>query len=181
MTQQAAIEFEGKNYLWNGKNWYETGTYLVPPLRILHKLNQQMTHILMQEDASISDVKTLLNRAYFARKASQLKRAENLIRKALKLKPGHPIGLAMLCATIRKQNKQEQALEETKAFKNAGFPSLLTARAAVLCDLERWEVAKKEVGRALAIIGNGNKIEAFNVVSRIKAERPDLYNKAGRH
>jgi hypothetical protein len=44
--------------------------------------------------------------------------------------------------------------------------------AAALCDLQRWEEAKKEIGRALAI---GESEEAFSVVRRIKAARPDLY------
>jgi hypothetical protein len=38
--------------------------------------------------------------------------------------------------------------------------------------MKRWEEAKKPIGRALAI---GEGAEAFSVMRRIKANRPDLY------
>jgi len=61
----------------------------------------------------------------------------------------------------------------TEGLKHLSSPVLLTTRAAALCDLERWEEAKRAVGAALAM-GKGDP-EAFNVVSRIKSNRLDLY------
>ena len=63
----------------------------------------------------------------------------------------------------------------TEGLKHLSSPALLTTRAAAaaLCDLERWDEAKRAVSAALAM----GKVdpEAFNVVSRIKSARPDLY------
>ena len=64
----------------------------------------------------------------------------------------------------------------TAPFMPSDNPALLTTRAAALCDLRRWEEAKTTIGRALAILrGESHKAEAFAVVRRIKANRPDLY------
>ena len=49
---------------------------------------------------------------------------------------------------------------------------LLTTRAAAYCDLKLWEQAKKIIGKALAI---EESEEAFMVVKRIKAARPEIY------
>ncbi|MCB0226529.1 MAG: hypothetical protein KDI02_22745, partial [Anaerolineae bacterium] len=61
-----------------------------------------------------------------------------------------------------------------EAFRDTNYSPLLTSRAAALCDLKRWEEAKKTIGRCLVISKNET---AFSVVNRIKAERPDLYEK----
>ena len=58
------------------------------------------------------------------------------------------------------------------ALQSLPYPVLLTSRAAALCDLGIWEEAKKTVGRSLAI---SKSAEAYNVVNRIKAAKPDLY------
>jgi len=58
-------------------------------------------------------------------------------------------------------------------FRDANDHVLLTTRAAALCDLGRWEEAKRTVGRSLAIESSD---EAFSVARRIKAARPDLYD-----
>ena len=50
-------------------------------------------------------------------------------------------------------------------------PSHHSRRA--LCDLGRWEEAKRTVGHSLRIQESD---EAFSVVRRIKAARPDLYD-----
>lgn len=173
MVQDIHIDLDGKSYTWTGAEWYETDTFLTPPLTIVRTLNARLTQRLARQDATISDLDVLLERASTARDALQHERAEKLVRRALRLSPGNPGALAILCSVLRARGLPQQALDETEAFRAMSYPPLLTSRAAALCDLGRWEEAKREVGRALAI-AEGSE-EAFSVARRIKAARPDLY------
>jgi hypothetical protein len=75
---------------------------------------------------------------------------------------------------LRHLGASDRAVQETEPLRAGNYPPLLVSRAAALCDLERWEEAKAIVGRALAA---GDSPEAFEVVHRIKANRPELYEK----
>ena len=81
--------------------------------------------------------------------------------------------MAVLCSVLRKQGAPEKALHETEASPHLPYSPLLTSRAAAMCDLGMWEAAKREVVRVLAMPGDHDG--AFEVVHRIKASRPDLY------
>ena len=138
----------------------------------MRQLNRLLEQELRSEDTAISDTAVLIERARAARDALQHNRAEALMRRALRLSPGNRAALAVLCSILRARRRPQQALDETEEFQWTAYPPLLTSRAAALCDLNRWEEAKQEIGRALA---SGGSEEAFNVVHRIKAKRPDLY------
>jgi len=166
------IELDGKRYVWTGGGWYEAETFLKPPQVVVRRLNELVTKELEQEDADISDVFILLARARTAREAQQYHRAERLARQCLRLDPHNQAALAVLCAVLRARGQPQRALDETEAYSGTTHPPLLTSRAAALCDLNRWEEAKTTIGRALAI---GESEEAFNVMHRVKANRPDLY------
>jgi ribonuclease HI len=170
--QDVSIELDGRNYVWTGSNWYEAETFLEPPKVVVWHLNRLLAKELEQEDANISDVYILLERASKAREALQHHRAEKLARQCLKLAPGSQAALAVLCAALRAKGQPQEALEETNEYGGTTNMPLLTSRAAALCDLRRWEEAKRTIGRALAI---GKSEKAFDVVRRIKAARPDLY------
>jgi predicted Zn-dependent protease len=172
MTQNTRISYEGKDYIWTGTDWCDAETFLTPPLVIVRKLNRLLEQELRSEDTAISDTSILIRRASAARDALQYDRAEALTRRALELSPGNCAALAVLCSVLRAQGRPQQALDETEVFRQEPHPPLLTSRAAAFCDLKRWKEAKQEIGRALAI---EKSEEAFNVVHRIKAERPDLY------
>jgi hypothetical protein len=83
--------------------------------------------------------------------------------------------MAILCSAFRAQNAPERALEETEAHRQVSYPPLLTSRAGAMCDLGMWEEAKREIARVLAQPVDHS--DAFLVVHRIKAARPDLYDK----
>ena len=166
------VELEGKSYMWNGSAWYETTTNLSPPTGIIAKLNGRASDALEKADENITDIRLLIKRAVDARDWSQYHRSEKLARRILKLEPSNKPALAILCATLRARGYTQKALDETDAYKSLPHPALLTSRAAALCDLHRWEEAKKTVGRSLAISPSE---EAYMVVQRIKAARPDLY------
>lgn len=174
MKEKAIVELDGKGYIWTGRDWYESETFLRPAGFVISRLNLLLARQLVEEDLSTTDVEILLTNARAARDTSQHKRAERVARRVLELSPGHRGALAILCSTLRAAGRPRQALKETHAFRGIEYPPLLTSRAAAYCDLKQWEAAKREVGRALAMKTPASD-EAFSVVRRIKAARPDLY------
>jgi len=165
-SSNVAIELDGKRYVWTGDSWYETEEFLKPPQVIVRRLNRLLTRKLEQEDADISDVSILLERAGKARTAQQYHRAESLARQCLKLDHGSQAALAVLCAVLRARRQPQRALDETDAYSGTTHVPLLTSRAAALCDLKRWDEARGTISRALAM---GESEEAFGVMQRIKA------------
>ena len=171
-TDTVTVELEGKSYIWNGSAWHKATNFLSPPGMIIPKLNNLLSDVLEEEDRSIADIHLLIKRAVNARNWRQYSRSEKLARRIIELEPSNQPALAILCATLRARGYPQKALDETDDYKNVQNPPLLTSRAAALCDLGRWEEAKKTVGRSLAI---RESEEAYSVVNRIKATRPDLY------
>lgn len=167
-----AVDLEGRSYTWNGRSWFDSRTYQAPPAVLASKLNEHLASHLASEDAEITDFDGLLEIAKIARGASQYKRAEAAVRRAIKLKPSSEGAFAVLCAVLRDLGASDRAVRETEHLSSSSYPPLLVSRAAAFCDLARWEDAKSTLGRALAI---GGSPEAFEVVHRIKANRPDLY------
>jgi len=166
-SSKVDIELDGKRYVWTGDSWYETEGFLKPPQVIVRRLNRLLTRKLEQEDTDISDVSILLQRAGKARTAEQYHRAESLARQCLKLDPGSEAALAVLCAVLRARGQPQRALNETDAYSGTTHAPLLTSRAAALCDLKRWDEARRTISRALAM---GESEEASSVMHRIRAE-----------
>ncbi len=173
MKNKRTIELDGETYTWDGRGWVDS-SFLRPPSSILSKLNALIEDGLKEEDATISDKHELLVRARTACAARQYDRAEQIVRRVLNVDPSNLSVLSVLSAILREKRLPDKAIEETDPFKNSNHAAVLTSRAAAFCDLERWEDAKKQIGRVLAIKSSE---EAFNVVKRIKKNRPDLYEK----
>jgi predicted Zn-dependent protease len=144
-----------------------------PPKAIVSKLNALLKDQLSRDDDAVADPSLLLERAKQARDNQQFDRAIQLLQRVLKLRPGYAGALAVLCSVLRKQGRPEKALHETEAARHLPYSPLLTSRAAAMCDLGMWEATKQEIARVLAM--PGDRGEAFEVVHRIKAARPDLY------
>ncbi|MCB8943979.1 MAG: hypothetical protein H6658_09510 [Ardenticatenaceae bacterium] len=171
-TSLTKVAYEGQTYTWTGQHWMDE-QYLKPPEVVLRHLNQRLNPLLAEEDNKITDISELITRSQNARNTQQYDRAERLARRILTLEPNSHVGAAILCAVLRLRSHPAQAIQETNHFLPTGNAALLTSRAAALCDLGRWEEAQRSVGQALAI---QTSEEAFMVVKRIKAERPDLYS-----
>lgn len=167
------VEYEGRSYLWNVKRWFDRKTYSVPPAKTIAFLDQQLQSVLAGEDESITNPQLLLKRAMRARDAGQLTRAEKLVKKVLERAPDLIGAVAVYTSVLRLRHRPQEALEVSHRYRDESYPPLLVSRAAALCDLARWEEAKKELARALAIGATG---EAFAVSRRIKAARPELYS-----
>ena len=172
MNETFTVELDGQSYVWNGRSWFASRTYQAPPGALASRLNEALASVLASEDAKVTDFDGLLRIAQIARKASQYKRAEEAARRAIELQPSSEPAFAVLCSVLRHLGASERAVQETEHLRSPRYPPLLVSRAAALCDLERWEEAKATIGRALAI---GDSPETFEVVHRIKANRPDLY------
>ena len=165
------IVLDGATYIWTGSSWFDN-SYIKPPIVVIQRLNALLEAQLANDDLNTTDIYELTHRAKVAREAKQYSRAEALARRVLQLHPESHGAAAVLCASLRARGLATQALEETDRFKQTETAPVLTARAAALCDVYRWEEAKRTLGRALAI-GGGE--EALHVVQRIKRARPDLY------
>lgn len=174
MTETIRVELEGRTYQWNGQRWFDIATQTSPPRTLAQKLDQRVAGTLDRQEARISDPQELMTRAKAARDAGQTARAEKLVRRVLKLRPGHKGALAIYTSLLRRRGAPEKALEVSEPYRKTDYPPLLVSRAAALCDLERWQEAKRVVGRALALT-QGSDTAALGVASRIKAAKPDLY------
>lgn len=172
MASKVRIEHDGHTYEWTGKTWHDVATHMAPPRVVLQVLNQKSETALAEEDQAVTKLQKLLDRAKAARDAEQFQRAEKLLRRVLAIRPGHPGALAIYTSLLRRRGAPEEALKVSDPYRHLRYQPLLVSRAAALCDLERWEEAKKENGRALAL---GPDAAAFTIVNRIKANRPDLY------
>lgn len=177
LTETFNVELEGHTYTWNGRSWFASRTYQAPPAAVVAKLNELLASALASEDAKVSDFEGLLQIAKTARNASQFRRAEAAARRAIELEPSSEPAFAILCSLLRHLGASERAVEETEQLRSTRYPPLLVSRAAALCDVGRWEEAKSTVGRALAM---SDSPQAFEVVHRIKANRPDLYESRNR-
>ena len=48
------VTFEQKKYTWDGRRWYSTEDYMLPPYGMIHKLNQ----LLPKKVEKVEKVKT---------------------------------------------------------------------------------------------------------------------------
>lgn len=175
MSKIYKIKYEGRIFQFNGKQWFDVKTYAKPPLKVVQALNERVSLALEADDDEIRSFQELLETAKSARDAGQSSRAQKLVRRALDIKPEHEGALAIYCSLLRRRGAAEKALKVSEPVRFTTNSPLLVTRAAALCDLGRWDEAKKTVGQALAI--GGSEAAAFKVVNRIKAHRPDLYEK----
>jgi len=172
MASKVRIEHDGHTYEWNGTSWHDVATHMAPPRVVLQVLNQKSAPALAENDRAEVKPQRLLELAKAARDADQFQRAEKLLRRVLAIRPGHAGALAVYTSLLRRRGAPEEALKVSDPYRHLNYQPLLVSRAGALCDLDRWEEAKKENGRALAL---GPDDAAFAVVKRIKANRPDLY------
>jgi hypothetical protein len=180
MSNPITVTFEGNEYLWDGKKWFDRSTFLVPPTAIVSKLHVLSTNQLSAQDETISDIDELLRRAKHAQKHGQIKRALKLARLIHAQRPKHVEAVAVLCGVLRTVNQPEKALLLADRFRYSNYSPILTSRASALCDLERWEEGLKQIRQVIAIEmksgkGSGSP-QALSVYSRIKDNAPDLFD-----
>lgn len=167
MEELNEIALDGTTYVWDGKRWYQTRTFLTPPTATVYKLHFLLMQALQEEDHNVSDLNDLLSRARQAEDALQHERAGGIARRVLKAEPRHPAAAEVLCSALRGMNQPSQALKETQALKDIDYVPLLVSRAAAFCDLEKWPEAMNEVTRARE--AGGGELVAL-VAKRIKGK-----------
>jgi len=176
LQPEITVEYQGKNYLWNGKCWYGSD-YIRPSKVITAKLNLLAKNHFSSHDASISDFDKLLEVARGLREGGHYSRALNLAKRALKTKPNNDFAATIVCSILRSMNRSEEALKLANTLIQSGSTCLplLTSRAAALCDLGRWSEALRLIRQVLAKSGRKNNGEALLVWSRIKSFAPHLF------
>lgn len=165
---------DGKKYSFNGVGWHDAITFMKPPVAVISRLEESIKDELQKEDDERVNYEDCMQIGQKAKFNGDLQRAYRLFQQARKLKPESVSVVAAISSVLRDMKKPLEALEVTEPYKNGNHSAIHTTRAGALCDLDRWEEAKKEVGRSLAI---EQSPEAFLVVKRIKVARPELYAK----
>lgn len=172
--QELVIEYNGQKYRWTGKKWRDAAN-MEPPLMVVNELNKILND-MDNIDLDSMSADELLEKARVYRDNNNLQKAKKLaelgIEKADEEKRGP--ALAIYCSILRRIGKPNLLLLATQKYVNtvqSGY--LYTTRAAAYCDLEEWELAKKEILKALSI---KKSKEAFTVLGRIKANKPDLFD-----
>lgn len=180
MSKTIAVTFEGNEYLWDGKKWFDRNTFLEPPKAIVPKLDVLSANQLSAQDETITDIDELLRRANEAQKRGQIKRALKLARLIHAQRPKHVEAVAMLCGILRTVNQPEKALLLADRFRHVNYAPILTSRASALCDLERWEEGLKQIRQVIAAETrskkSGGSPQALSVYNRIKDNAPDLFD-----
>jgi len=178
MPDSITVTFDGNQYIWNGKKWFDKNTFLEPPKAIVSKLDALSANQIAADDDAVTDLDELMKRAKQAQEHGQIQRALKLIRQVHEKSPNNVGAVAMLCSILRTANQPEEALSFADKFRNTNNSPLLTSRAAVLCDLNRWEEGLKQIKQVLAIgmRRGGSNSEALAVYSRIKKNAPELFD-----
>lgn len=171
MKKPLQLSYGRKRFQWSGDGWVDLSTYRMPGSSVQFELNRLADSVRERSDSRQTELQVLIDGAQAARDAGRLRRAESLAVAALRLRAGHEGALAVLCSVYRQMGRPDSALALAEAVQTNHRP-LLTTHAAALCDLERWVEAKSVVLRVFRIGGTG---EAFVVMHRIKAARPDLF------
>ena len=169
------VPYESQDYIYDGRRWFNAKTHIEPPITVVRALELRIREQRGSDDAAIRDFQPLLDAAQAARNNEELSRAEDFVRRALKLIPGSLPGshgaLTILCAVLRARKRPEQAVAEIEPFLVPWYEPLLTTYAAALCDLERWEDAK----RVLEMWQGPQRMEMQMVIQKIRRNRQDLY------
>ncbi len=179
MSTPITVTFDGNEYAWNGKKWFDRKTFLEPPTAIASKLHTLSASRISALDDTITDVDELLRRAGQAQEHGQIQRALKLARLIHAQRPKHIEAVAMVCSILRTVKQPEKALSLADKFRCSKYSPILTSRASALCDLNRWEEGLKQIREVIAIDMKSKKSSgnpaALSVYSRIKDNAPDLF------
>lgn len=182
MPGTITISFEGSQFIWNGKRWFDRKTYLEPPTAVSSKLNTLLASgkVTVRDKAIADNMDELLRKAKRAQYQGQIPKALQLARHVHDQRPQHIGTAVILCSVLRTANKSKEAVALANHFSSSNYSPILTARAAALCDLNRWDDALKQIRQVFAIRLKSKKSsrhdEASAVYSRIKQNASYLFD-----
>ena len=179
MPRSITITYDGNQYIWNGKRWFDKKTFLEPPTMISSKLNTIVANQRITKDKAVAaNMDELLRKAKKAQYQGQIPKALQLARQVHNRRPQHIGTAAILCSVLRTANKSKEAVALANNFSSSNYSPIMTARAAALCDLNRWDDALKQIQQVFAIRMKSRKSnesdEALAVYSRIKQNASHL-------
>lgn len=183
MPKSITVTFDGNQYTWNGKRWFNKNTYLEPPTVISSKLNTMIAKQIKTQGEKITDVDELLRKTKKAQYQGDIPRALKLARQAYNQEPQHRETVATLCSVLRTANKSREAVAVANNFRSSNYSPILTSRAAALCDLNRWDDALRQIRQVFAMRlksrKSGKSEEALAVYGRIKQNASYLFDEQG--
>jgi hypothetical protein len=178
MPKPITITYDDSQYVWDGKRWFDTRSYLEPPTVISSKLHALFAVRLAAEDDIVSNLKERLTRAEKAQQQRLIQKALALVRQVQDKTHRHIETVAMLCNILKSANRPEDALALADKYLSSGYEPLLTCRAAILCDLCRWEEGLKQIKAVLVAKGKSRKdsdTKTRIVYNRIEQNAPHLF------
>lgn len=181
MSRSMIISFNDSQYIWNGKRWFDRKTYLEPPTAISSKLTTMFADQPAARNKAIAaNMDELLRKAKRAQYQGEIPKALQLARQVHNKRPQHMGTAAILCNVLRTANKSKEAVALANNFCSSNYSPILTARAAALCDLNRWDDALKQIRQVFAMRvksrKNSRSAEAMAVYSRIKQNASHLFD-----
>ncbi len=73
--------YEGKQYLWDGKRWYEEKTHLEPPTCISSKLHGLSIARIAAEQDIVTDLEKRLHEAKNTQRRKQIQKALQVVQQ----------------------------------------------------------------------------------------------------
>lgn len=158
------ISFDGREYVFDGRQWYGADDYVLPPASVVPRLNAAVDTQLAAEDNAVQDPKELLARTQRACGLGQRQRALRLIRRAVEAKPKNASYTALLCGLLRETGQPADAVAAAEPFARSRESAVLTTRAAALCDLQRWAEALEQIEYLEGLAARAGKQPSADVV-----------------
>jgi hypothetical protein len=172
------VEYNGKRYTkrpdggfnnpYGVEKWTWYGPNNVAALgSLVRRLDRMADAICVPEVNELWKFQELVDRAKVRRDQGVHGCADALIKKALRLEPGHLGAIAVLCSILRHRNRPSEALAETEAYKYSNYEHIPICRAAAKLDLKDCQRAKKALNRAFRLIGDNTNRESFKFAMEV--------------
>lgn len=147
------FSYKGIEYTWSKVGWHDNN-HIKPPKIISEILNKKLNKVIEESIHQIGDPVRLARMAIEARDSSNNNLAIKLAKKSLSLsKMNNSTAMGVLCSTLRKLRKSNEAVQFFRSYKGNFSPPLLTTLAAALCDIGKYREALNNLNTAYSKAG----------------------------
>ncbi|MCI0570124.1 MAG: CDC27 family protein [Myxococcaceae bacterium] len=166
MQRQWDVEHEGRTYTWVRGRWTCRGQ-VVPQAQWL-PLERRLVDEVKARGFDNLSLSELMDVAGLFTGSGHWALAVGVLERVLAQDAGNAEAAVTLSRAYQRTAQPEKALGVTEPFVAKPTPTLLLTRAAALCDLERWNEARRTT-LAAQKLGAGTEAEA--VLERIRREQ----------